>query len=186
MRCKKVIFVLMVLAMLFIAGCIGEERRGLKCKTNADCSWCDNDQFAYKGECEFDEQDHSSFCGPAVTTSCKRAGGQDSKCVVTKGIPTCTQPAQPEAAATVTTKDFAKCLADKGAVMYGAIKTCPDTQAQSRMFGDAFQDLNYKEVNEYRGQEPITETPTWVINGKLYPGKQSFARLAELTGCTTP
>ena len=186
MRYKEVMFVLAVLLMLFIAGCIGEERRGKECKTNADCSWCDADQFAYKAECEFDDSVKASTCGPAVTTSCKLHEGPDSKCILRAGMPTCTAQKPVDTSPAVTVASFAKCLTDKGAVMYGAMKTCADTQAQSRMFGDRFKDVNYKEVGEYRGKERITETPTWVINGKLYPGKQSFSQLADLTGCAAP
>ena len=85
-----------------------------------------------------------------------------------------------------TSETFAKCLAEKGAKMYGAMATCPDTQAQKRMFGEGFKEVAYSEVSGYHGQQPITETPTWVINGQLYPGTQPFSRLAELTGCVAP
>ena len=180
------IFILTVLAILILAGCVGEDRRGNPCKTNADCSWCDSDQFAYNGQCETYGKEKA--CGLAVTKSCKRAEGSDSKCVLSGGLPICTKSEQSVQAdvTTVSIESFAKCLNDKGAVMYGAMQTCQDTQAQSRLFGDRFQDINYKEVNEYRGYDPIKETPTWVIGGKLYPGKKSFSQLADLTGCTAP
>lgn len=77
--------------------------------------------------------------------------------------------------------DFAKCLNEKGAVMYGAILTCRYTKGQAAMFGNSFKYVNYKEANELPG---IKVTPTWVINGKWYEKVQSFDRLAELTGCT--
>ncbi|MBI4450951.1 hypothetical protein HY642_03175 [Candidatus Woesearchaeota archaeon] len=75
---------------------------------------------------------------------------------------------------------FAKCLTEKGAVMYGAIEWCTYTQQQQGMFGKSFKFVNYK---DYRQLEGIKKTPTWVIDGKWYPGVQDFERLSELTGC---
>lgn len=75
---------------------------------------------------------------------------------------------------------FAKCLAEKGAVMYGALGWCKYTQGQKAMFGRSFKYLNYKEFTELPG---IKKTPTWVINGKWYENTQSFDKLSEITGC---
>ena len=76
--------------------------------------------------------------------------------------------------------DFAKCLTEKGAVMYGALGWCKYTQAQKAMFGKSFDYVNYHEFTELQG---IKKTPTWVIGGKWYENTQSFERLSELTGC---
>lgn len=76
--------------------------------------------------------------------------------------------------------DFAKCLSEKGAVMYGAMDWCKYTQGQRAMFGKSFKYINYHEFTELQG---IKLTPTWVINGKWYENVQSFAKLSELTGC---
>ena len=76
--------------------------------------------------------------------------------------------------------DFAKCLSEKGAVMYGAIEWCKYTQAQKGMFGNSFKYLNYQDFTKLSG---IKKTPTWVINGKWYENVQSFDKLAALTGC---
>ena len=76
---------------------------------------------------------------------------------------------------------FAKCLTDKGAIMYGAILTCKYTQGQAAMFGKSFKYVNYKEATELPG---IRTTPTWIINGKRYEKVQSFDYLASLTGCS--
>ena len=76
--------------------------------------------------------------------------------------------------------DFAKCLSDKGAVMYGAMDWCKYTQAQKGMFGKSFKYINYHEFNELEG---IKKTPTWVINGVWYENTQSFDTLAKVTGC---
>lgn len=75
---------------------------------------------------------------------------------------------------------FAKCLADKGAVIYGAMDWCKYTQAQKAMFGKSFKYLNYHEFGDLKG---IKKTPTWVISGKWYENVQSFDTLSSLTGC---
>lgn len=75
---------------------------------------------------------------------------------------------------------FAKCLSEKGAVMYGAMDWCKYTQGQRAMFGKSFKYINYHEFTELQG---IKLTPTWVINGKWHENTQSFAKLSELTGC---
>lgn len=75
---------------------------------------------------------------------------------------------------------FAKCLTEKGAVMYGAMDWCKYTQAQKGMFDNSFKYINYHEFDELPG---IKKTPTWVINGAWHENVQSFDRLAALTGC---
>jgi len=75
---------------------------------------------------------------------------------------------------------FAKCLAEKGAVMYGAMDWCKFTQAQKGMFGKSFKFVNYHEFNELPN---IRKTPTWVINGAWYENVQPFEKLSSLTGC---
>lgn len=76
--------------------------------------------------------------------------------------------------------DFAKCLSEKGAVMYGAMDWCKYTQAQKGMFGNSFKYINY---HEYKDLPGIKKTPTWVINGAWHENVQSFDKLASLTGC---
>ena len=75
---------------------------------------------------------------------------------------------------------FAKCLAEKSAVMYGAMDWCKYTQAQKGMFGKSFKYVNYHEFNEL---PEIKKTPTWVINEKWHENVQSFEQLAALTDC---
>lgn len=75
---------------------------------------------------------------------------------------------------------FAKCLTEKGAVVYGAIDWCKYTQGQKAMFGNSWKYLNYQDFSKLPG---IKKTPTWVINGKWYENVQSFQKLSELTGC---
>ena len=76
--------------------------------------------------------------------------------------------------------NFAKCLTEKGAVMYGALEWCKYTQGQRAMFGKSFKYIDYHEFPELPG---IKKTPTWVIDGKWYENVQSFDKLSGLTGC---
>jgi len=76
--------------------------------------------------------------------------------------------------------NFAKCLTEKGAVMYGAIEWCEYTQEQAAMFGKSFKYVNY--VDHTKGPN-IKITPTWIINGERYERVQGFDKLAALTGC---
>lgn len=76
--------------------------------------------------------------------------------------------------------DFAKCLKEKGAVMYGAIEWCQYTKQQAKMFGNSFKYVDYR---DYTKGPDIKVTPTWIINNERYGKVQSFERLSELTGC---
>ncbi len=76
---------------------------------------------------------------------------------------------------------FAKCLTEKGAVMYGAIEWCKYTQGQANMFGKSFKYINYHDESELSG---IKTRPTWVIDGEWYEKVQSFEKLAVVTGCS--
>ena len=81
--------------------------------------------------------------------------------------------------------DFAKCLTEKGAIMYGAIEWCKYTQEQAAMFGKSFKYINYQ---DYKKGPNIQVTPTWIINNSLSGNVrlervQPFSRLADLTGC---
>lgn len=86
--------------------------------------------------------------------------------------------------------DFAKCLSVNGAKMYGA-SWCGHCQNQKKMFGDAWNFMNYVECDpRTEGADSalclskgIQGYPTWEISGKLYPGEMSFEKLAELSGC---
>src|SRR3989338_8143620 len=75
--------------------------------------------------------------------------------------------------------NFAKCLKEKGAVMYGA-KWCMYTQAQKTMFGKSFKYLDYR---DHTTGPNIKVTPTWIIKENRYERVQSFERLSALTGC---
>ena len=75
--------------------------------------------------------------------------------------------------------NFAKCLADKDAVMFGA-SFCKYTAAQKGMFGNSMKFIDYRDFTEDKN---IKITPTWLINGKYYENAQSFDRLSAITGC---
>ena len=75
---------------------------------------------------------------------------------------------------------FAKCLTEKGAVVYGAIDWCHFTQAQKAMFGSSWKYLDYRDFTKLQG---IKKTPTWVIKGVWYENVQSFDKLSSITGC---
>ena len=72
--------------------------------------------------------------------------------------------------------NFAKCLTEKGAKMYGE-DWCQYTQGQKRMFGKSFKYIDY-EI-----KTGLKLRPTWIINGETYEKVQSFEALSELTGC---
>ncbi|MBL7170007.1 MAG: hypothetical protein ISS48_03235 [Candidatus Aenigmarchaeota archaeon] len=81
--------------------------------------------------------------------------------------------------------EFARCLSEKGATMYGTY-WCRYCKNQKAIFGDSFQYVDYVECTENPGlclEKGIRGYPTWIIDGKQYPGEQSFERLSELTGC---
>ena len=83
---------------------------------------------------------------------------------------------------------FAQCLTDAGVSMYGA-EWCPHCQAQKALFGDSFQYINYHECTvetQACNDAGIQGYPTWIVDGKQYPGEQSFRALADLTGCEAP
>ena len=75
--------------------------------------------------------------------------------------------------------DFAKCLTEKGAVMYGAT-WCKYTSAQKGMFGNSFKFINYKDFSK---NLDVRITTTWFINDNKYENTKSLDRLASITGC---
>ena len=82
--------------------------------------------------------------------------------------------------------DFANCLTEKGAVVYGN-DHCSFTQKQLSWFGNSRDNLNYvkcAENKELCDSKSVKVTPTWEINGAMYPEVQTFERLSALTGCS--
>ena len=85
--------------------------------------------------------------------------------------------------------DFAKCLTENNATMYGA-SWCSHCQNQKKMFGDSWQYINYVECSNPDGTQAdvcknagITGYPTWIINGKVYTGEKTIQELSSLSGC---
>ena len=81
--------------------------------------------------------------------------------------------------------EFAKCLTEKGAVVYGN-DFCSYTAKQLNYFGNSQVYLNYTKCIDHKklcDDKGITITPTWEINGSYYTQVQTFERLSEITGC---
>ena len=90
--------------------------------------------------------------------------------------------------------DFAKCLTEKGTKMYGAY-WCPHCQAQKKLFGSSWKNVDYVEcatpgTNEQKtvcNQAGIKVYPTWVFpDGKSLSGELSLEQLSSFTSCQLP
>ena len=83
---------------------------------------------------------------------------------------------------------FAQCLAEKGAVMYGA-EWCPHCQNEKKAFGKAFQFVPYVECPEDPQKcilAGIQGYPTWVFpDGRKFEGEQGIEKLSQVSGCPT-
>lgn len=90
--------------------------------------------------------------------------------------------------------DFAQCIKDNGAVMYGAW-WCPHCTNQKDLFGNSFSYVNYVECSE-PGSKSMSQKckdadiqgyPTWKFDdGSHASGEQSLEYLGEKTGCELP
>lgn len=81
--------------------------------------------------------------------------------------------------------DFAKCLTESGAVVYGN-DFCSYTGKQLNYFGNSDKYLNYVKCADDQAlcnEKGVTLTPTWEIDGKMYKSVQTFEMLSVLTGC---
>ncbi|MFH1400716.1 MAG: hypothetical protein ABIH41_04295, partial [Nanoarchaeota archaeon] len=96
--------------------------------------------------------------------------------------------------ATPALDDFARCLTQSGATMYGA-SWCPHCNDQKEMFGSSVHLVNYVECATPDGggqtvpcqAAGITAYPTWIFgDGTQESGLLTFAKLSEKTGCTAP
>ena len=89
---------------------------------------------------------------------------------------------------------FAKCLTEKGAVMYGAF-WCPHCARTKARFGSSFQYIKYVECDP-RGdneqsqlciQKEIESYDTWEFaDSSRLVGEPTFEAMAEKTGCIAP
>lgn len=79
---------------------------------------------------------------------------------------------------------LAKCIAERSE-LYVRVG-CPACKTQEEIFGESSPYLSIIDCT-YQIQEcaeaGITGTPTWIINGKKYPGVKNIEKLKELTGC---
>ncbi len=89
---------------------------------------------------------------------------------------------------TVDLEAFASCLADKGAVVYGAV-WCTSCKKQADMFGDSWSLITYVECADGNTQTVecteagITGYPTWVIDGEQYLGWMDLGEISTISGC---
>ncbi|MGV8142397.1 MAG: hypothetical protein ACP5NS_02050 [Candidatus Pacearchaeota archaeon] len=90
--------------------------------------------------------------------------------------------------------NFAKCLTEKGAVMYGAF-WCPHCAKTKKNFGESFNYINYVECDPRGDNEQaelcisksIDKYDTWEFaDGSRLISEPSFELLSEKTGCSVP
>ena len=103
------------------------------------------------------------------------------------------EPAQETNAAVNVLDDsgYVKCLASKGAVLYGASWNT-DTNRQVGLLGADASSIRYIECavpGDYKTQAKacsgagVEAYPTWSVNGHLYPGVYAPRQIGELAGC---
>jgi hypothetical protein len=87
--------------------------------------------------------------------------------------------------------EFAKCLSENGATMYGAY-WCPHCNAQKQMFGNSWAKVNYVECSlpNQAGQTQecmesgINAYPTWEFqNGLRIEGDLPLEKISTISGC---
>ena len=88
--------------------------------------------------------------------------------------------------------EFAQCLTDNGAKMYGAY-WCPHCAEQKKIFGNSWKHVDYVECSlpnragttQICIEENIQSYPTWEFSdGTKVSGFQSLQTLAQKTGCS--
>ena len=81
---------------------------------------------------------------------------------------------------------FAKCLSDKGIVMYGTY-WCPHCKNEKDALGESFRFINYVECTERPDEclaKGIEGYPTWILpDGTKLVGEQGIHKLQEASGC---
>lgn len=82
--------------------------------------------------------------------------------------------------------EFAKCLAAKGVIMYGA-DWCSHCQNEKNAFGPAFEFVPYVECPKNIQQclaKGIQGYPTWILpDGRRLEGEQGLEKLSQESGC---
>ena len=87
--------------------------------------------------------------------------------------------------AAVSRKSLGECLAEKGAVMYGA-DSCENCANQKKLFGEDFSNVNYVncEFNYEECQKKgISVYPLWALNDMVLAGTQTLPVLSKFAGC---
>lgn len=84
---------------------------------------------------------------------------------------------------------FARCLSEKGIVMYGA-EWCQYCQAEKKEFGDSFRLVSYVECPKNPKEclaKSINVYPTWIFpDGKKLVGEQGLQKLSGESECQLP
>ncbi len=81
---------------------------------------------------------------------------------------------------------FAQCLAQKGAMMYGAY-WCPHCQNEKKVLGDSFRFVQYVECSSESQKcldAGVKGYPTWIFaDGRKFEGEQGIEKLSQESGC---
>jgi hypothetical protein len=80
---------------------------------------------------------------------------------------------------------LARCMTDKGAVMYGT-DGCSATRHQKAAFRDGFKYIKYVKCDEQESlcdKNGIRYYPTWICRNKSISGSCPVEALAVFTGC---
>jgi hypothetical protein len=94
-------------------------------------------------------------------------------------------PVKPTDQARESIDQLAKCLTEKGIIMYGR-DSCPHCQEQKKIFGGSFSLVNYIDCVETPGKCPaeIKWIPAWVFpDKKIVYGAKTLEELNKLSGC---
>ena len=81
-------------------------------------------------------------------------------------------------------EELAKCIGENS-ILYSKLG-CHWCEIQEEMFGKSYQYLNVIDcfyTPEECNVEGFRGTPTWVIDGELYPGVKEVEELKALTNC---
>ncbi len=80
---------------------------------------------------------------------------------------------------------IAQCLTENGVVLYQT-SWCPHCKNQKEMFGTSLQFVTMVDCDEDKEaciEAGVRGYPTWIIDGKQYPGTREVENLAEIAGC---
>jgi hypothetical protein len=84
---------------------------------------------------------------------------------------------------------FAKCVADKGFVMYGAY-WCSHCQNEKKQYGSSFKYIKYVECTKEAERctaAGIAGFPTWISGaGEKFEGELGLDKMSEVSGCSLP